>query len=398
MVLNKNMKKVRLKIGDIFCVSFDGYKKFFQFCGRDSECFYSDVIRIFKGKYDSKDNIDVNEIVNSGACIYLHTSVSGGIKYGYWQKVAHMPITDNVNSIKFRCFHRELKFGLIIKNWKDYSGWSIWYFNVDGSWHYTKANDTSHIDAYPGELYPVHIAEQIIKRGEEKKSQEFLFSLDDQINILDYSLSPSIAFFNRYYDETSTIHKVEKEFLNTTAIDFNIIKNGDIFRMEEDGFTQYFQLYGNDCNDSYGDVIKLFNRKFPQSETPLCSEIANIQDYTYIHTIIRTGIYDKSWEKYGFYPIANNNQLIRFRAFHPELSFRDNYNDWRLYSGWSVWYMDDAESFHYTPKDDISHYEAYTGGIYLPKFIRQFVNGATKDTEEWQEYQKNSDLTRSLSD
>ncbi len=387
----------RLKIGDIFCVSFEGYNKFFQFCGRDSECLYSDVIRIFKGRYESKVDIDVNEIVDSEACIYLHTSVSDGIKYGYWQRVAHMPITDDINSIKFRCFHTELKFGLIIKNWKDYSGWSVWYFNVDGSWHYTKANDTSHVDAYPGELYPIHIAEQIIKRGFEKKSQEFLFSLDDQINILNYSSFPPIAFLNRYYDETSAIQKAEKkEFLNTSEIDFNIIKRGDIFRMDFDGFTQYFQLYGNDCNDSYGDVIKLFNRKFLQSETPLCSEIANIQEYTFIHTIIRTGIYDKTWEKYGYSPIADNNKLIRFRAFHPELSFRDNYNDWRLYSGWSVWYMDVAESFHYTLIDDTSHFEAYSGGIYFPKFVRQFVNGATDDSEEWRVYHNNSDMSKKL--
>lgn len=128
----------------------------------------------------------------------------------------------------------------------------------------------------------------------------------------------------------------------------------------------------------------------------MCSEIANIQEYTFIHTIIRTGIYDKTWEKYGYSPIADNNKLIRFRAFHPELSFRDNYKDWRLYSGWSVWYMDVAESFHYTLIDDISHFEAYSGGIYSPKFIRQFVNGATDDSEEWRAYHNNSDMSKKL--
>ena len=58
--------------------------------------------------------------------------------------------------------------------------------------------------------------------------------------------------------------------------------------------------------------------------------------------------------------------------------------------------MDVAESFHYTLIDDTSHFEAYSGGFYLPKFIRQFVNGATDDSEEWREYHNNSDMSKKL--
>lgn len=96
------MKRVSTKIGDIFEVKLDNYKKYFQYVANDRTQLNSDVIRIFKKKYPLDLNIDLSEIINGEVDLYAHCVTKLGVKMGLWEKSGNEPDIGNITNIVFR--------------------------------------------------------------------------------------------------------------------------------------------------------------------------------------------------------------------------------------------------------------------------------------------------------
>ncbi|HRF16811.1 MAG TPA: hypothetical protein PK977_01535, partial [Chitinophagaceae bacterium] len=75
------------KIGDIFSVEIAKSKKrYFQYISIDKLQLNSDVIRIFRGNFESHESLDIDKLKDSGVESYIHCFVNQGIKMNIWKK------------------------------------------------------------------------------------------------------------------------------------------------------------------------------------------------------------------------------------------------------------------------------------------------------------------------
>lgn len=81
-------KRVVTKIGDVFCIEFEGgFKCYFQYICNDLEQLNSSVIRVFKTHYSLDDNPKIEDILTDDIAFYAHTVLNFGIKLDGWYKV-----------------------------------------------------------------------------------------------------------------------------------------------------------------------------------------------------------------------------------------------------------------------------------------------------------------------
>lgn len=83
-------KRVRTKIGDVFCVALDiDTKKYFQYVANDDSQLGSEVVRVFKKVYDNSDTPDLEDIIKDGIDFYAHIVIRLGMEMGLWDKAGH---------------------------------------------------------------------------------------------------------------------------------------------------------------------------------------------------------------------------------------------------------------------------------------------------------------------
>lgn len=97
------MKRINIRIGDVFSVKLDdGTKKFFQYVANDLTQLNSDVIRGFKNEYDLNAEPDLLEIVRSEVDFYAHCITKFGIKMGLWERIGNTSEIGDLKAILFR--------------------------------------------------------------------------------------------------------------------------------------------------------------------------------------------------------------------------------------------------------------------------------------------------------
>ncbi len=118
------MKRISLKVGDIFEVSLGDTKKgYVQYIGNDRTQLNSDVIRVFALRTES--NAESEEIVKSHVEFYSHvTDVKAGIKDGSWKKVGH---SDDIGDSKAPFFRHSDDYGN--PDVKKSDRWYVWRMN-----------------------------------------------------------------------------------------------------------------------------------------------------------------------------------------------------------------------------------------------------------------------------
>ncbi len=83
-------KRTVTRVGDVFCVEFDGeYKRYFQYAVKDSSELMSAVIQIFSRRYPIDYQPDLEEIVNDKVAMHIHTFIQIGLKAEAWYKVGN---------------------------------------------------------------------------------------------------------------------------------------------------------------------------------------------------------------------------------------------------------------------------------------------------------------------
>jgi hypothetical protein len=85
------VKRVRTKIGDVFCVRLDERTKgYFQYVAIDRSQLDSPVIKAFKRRYPIDTDPDLSEVLADDVDFYAHVELPWGVKMGLWVKVGHV--------------------------------------------------------------------------------------------------------------------------------------------------------------------------------------------------------------------------------------------------------------------------------------------------------------------
>ncbi|WP_299223799.1 Imm26 family immunity protein [uncultured Psychroserpens sp.] len=120
-------RRIVVKRGDVFEVKLNNNKKgYFQFIMLDTTQLNSEVIRVFKRKYEINENPNLNDIIESDIDFYAHVIIKFGIKMNLWRKIGNIPISKNITNPSFR-------------DTKDYGTSNI---EVSNKWFKWKANES----------------------------------------------------------------------------------------------------------------------------------------------------------------------------------------------------------------------------------------------------------------
>ncbi len=88
---NLYMKRLYLKIGDVFVVKLDDKKRYFQYVSDDLTQLNSEVVRVFKKSYGLDDSLDLTDVVSEEVDFYTHTVIKLGAKLNLWEKAGNTP-------------------------------------------------------------------------------------------------------------------------------------------------------------------------------------------------------------------------------------------------------------------------------------------------------------------
>ena len=126
-------KKVVTKIGDIFCIEFDGkFKCFFQYIANDCHQLNSSVIRAFKSRYPIEYDPDINDLVNSEVAFYAHTVLKSGIDFNAWYKIGRSMNLgeEKLSQILFGCTQDIRVYSVYdVEQVNPLANWYIWHVN-----------------------------------------------------------------------------------------------------------------------------------------------------------------------------------------------------------------------------------------------------------------------------
>jgi hypothetical protein len=119
-------KRVITKNGDIFFVELEnGNKKYFQFIANDLTQLNSDVIRVFKKEYSSKEKINYTELLFGEIDFHAHTMINIGVKLNFFRQEGKYDVSPGIRNIIFRDTndygHKEGEQPIRISN-----NWYIW--------------------------------------------------------------------------------------------------------------------------------------------------------------------------------------------------------------------------------------------------------------------------------
>lgn len=116
---------MKFKIGDIFSIKLsENSKIFFQYVGQDTHQMYSDVIRVFKKKYELEYKPSLEEIINDSVYFYTHVFLKIGIKREFFKKLGNNEDT-GVTNVLFRSTND------VGKNIEISSSWWVWKINEE---------------------------------------------------------------------------------------------------------------------------------------------------------------------------------------------------------------------------------------------------------------------------
>lgn len=125
------IKRVRTKIGDVFCVKVSEHeKRYFQLVAYDLTQLNSDVIRVFKKVYDMDVNPSLSDIVNDEVDFYAHCVTKFGPKLSLWDKVGYISDVGDTNLILFRDTE-DCTIKLGDEMVKVSHNWYVWHINDD---------------------------------------------------------------------------------------------------------------------------------------------------------------------------------------------------------------------------------------------------------------------------
>lgn len=89
--------------GSVFEVKLNnGLKGYFQYIGLDFTQLNSEVIRVFKIRYKSDEDIEIKEIVRSEIEFYAHVDIRYGVQLKLWEKIGAEKLEDNLIPPTFR--------------------------------------------------------------------------------------------------------------------------------------------------------------------------------------------------------------------------------------------------------------------------------------------------------
>lgn len=80
-------KRIVIKIGDIFEVSFKSVKKYFQYIANDRTQLNSCVIRAFQEEYPINYIPDLKKIASGKIDFHAHVDIKWGIQMRLWRKI-----------------------------------------------------------------------------------------------------------------------------------------------------------------------------------------------------------------------------------------------------------------------------------------------------------------------
>ncbi len=96
-------KRLTVKEGDVFEVPLEGNKKgYFQFIMLDLTQLNSEVIRIFKNRYEANESPGLESIIKDEVQCYAHVVVKFGVKMNLWGKAGNVAIEPNIEAPYFR--------------------------------------------------------------------------------------------------------------------------------------------------------------------------------------------------------------------------------------------------------------------------------------------------------
>lgn len=112
-------KRTYVRLGDVYCVECDKYKRYFQYFAKDETNMKSPVIRVFEKKYGLEENPNVEEIVKDDVDFYAHTYfISVGVENNYWYKYSKSKNLGSQEDIVFKMyFYPSPKYATISHEW-----------------------------------------------------------------------------------------------------------------------------------------------------------------------------------------------------------------------------------------------------------------------------------------
>lgn len=114
------------KPGDLYEIPLPNSKKgYFQYLMIDPAQLNSEVIRVFKKKYNMNESIALNEIIADDVIWYMHTTIPAGIKQGLYYKIGNVEL-GNFHIPSFR---------------SDRSGVSHYPGRISDEWYIWRAGD-----------------------------------------------------------------------------------------------------------------------------------------------------------------------------------------------------------------------------------------------------------------
>ena len=118
--------KRNIKKGDFFKVELNsGEIRYFQFVDKDKTDLNGDVIRIFSRHYCVGGMESIEEILEDTVECYMHTSISMGIKLGFWSFYSKGVAPNNLDIF----FRTSDDVGLYPNQHFVSSNWVIWKMN-----------------------------------------------------------------------------------------------------------------------------------------------------------------------------------------------------------------------------------------------------------------------------
>jgi hypothetical protein len=152
-----------------------------------------------------------------------------------------------------------------------------------------------------------------------------------------------------------------------------ITKIGDVFSVNlGNGTKRYIQYVANDITQLNSDVIRGFSGEFDLTAQPLVSEVVNLTELFFAHTMVSLGVKMGLWVKEGKSEYLGNylNALFRHTeqygraANEPIISFSDKWYVWRV-----------GEEFKQVGKLDGANKNAYPGLVISPPGIVELLKG-----------------------
>ena len=120
-------KRIQNRIGDIYYVTLeDGSRIYLQYVAIDTKQLHSSVIRVFKRKYLSEENVDLEEVVCGEVWFYAHTILRIAAHEGWWVKVGKSKNLGDMNNIKFRLYWEGNTNHLTVSH-----NWYVWTINQE---------------------------------------------------------------------------------------------------------------------------------------------------------------------------------------------------------------------------------------------------------------------------